>query len=177
MNLFDQLVRQQTEKYLTSSQVVAISQCNIRVILYEELQMYDTIDDLLKGAVGIVILYQVSKYAGHFVCLLKKENLIEFFDSYGFKPDDELIYCEYDEKFNKKLLLDLLRYEEIHGKTVIFNTHKLQLPSKNVATCGRFCGLRLAFRNLNQSQFINMFIGSRMNKDTLATIMTMSQTM
>jgi len=177
MDIYSQLIRHQTEKYLTASQVRAISTCNVRVIHYEELVNYEDIDDLLKGDIGIVILYQVSKYSGHYVCLLKKGDLIEFCDSYGFKPDDELIYCEYDKKLNKKLLLTLLQNEERRHNKVIYNTYKLQSSSQSVGTCGRYCGLRLAFRNFNQSQFINIFKTSKMNNDTLAVLMTMSQTL
>ena len=176
MNVFDILIRNGKEKSLTANQVIQIAGGDIRYILYEELQRYDDLDDVLKGDAGIIILYQISKYSGHWTCILKKGYEIEFFDPYSFKPDDELVYCQYDRSLNKKLLLNLLQAEQRNGNKVIYNSFKFQKQGKNIETCGRFVGLRLAFRNLTLNNFINLFRDSRTDYDRLATIMTMSQT-
>ena len=58
---------------------------------YEDLEKYDTIDEVLGKNNGAVILFQnESANAGHWVSLWKKDNTIMYFDSYGLNVDEEI---------------------------------------------------------------------------------------
>ncbi len=46
---------------------------------------------MLEGKDGVVILYQFTKFQGHYCLLLKREDgSYEWFDSLGYQPDYEL---------------------------------------------------------------------------------------
>ena len=62
-----------------------------RVMRYAELADYDSIQQLLPTAKShVFLLYQHRPNDGHFVCLMRYGNTIEFFCSYGSKIDAPL---------------------------------------------------------------------------------------
>jgi len=62
----------------------------IRIISYNELEKYTTIDELLPDSKEhLMLLYQTdSESSGHWTCLVRNDDNIYYFDSYG-KPIDE----------------------------------------------------------------------------------------
>jgi hypothetical protein len=162
----DRILKQMEGKALSAHEVTAM--CGARVILYEELAQYRSIDDMLQGDRAIVILYQNTQYSGHYVALLKKGNLIEFFDSYGMKPDEELRYVEYNRI---PLLTRLLQSAIKDGCRVIYNATRLQSMRTGINDCGEFAGMRIRMYDLSQEDFLNMFKGS--NPDKLVSLMTL----
>ena len=72
-------------------------------IKYCELSKYNDIEDLLPNNIDCVImLVEHSLNNGHWVCILRYNDIIEFFDSYGKPPSYSLKYTSKNE--NKKLL-------------------------------------------------------------------------
>ena len=65
--------------------------CKTNVLLYRELRDITQIEQILKD--NSVILYENKPKSGHWICIIRylKNNrpTLEFFDSYGFFPDDE----------------------------------------------------------------------------------------
>ena len=63
------------------------------VVKYSELTDYNTINDLLPNDKDFKIILIESKLnSGHWCCVMKYKNIIEYFNSYGTAP-------EYDFKF------------------------------------------------------------------------------
>ena len=62
---------------------------NAKLIMFNELKKYKTIEQLLpKHKSYFILLYPVqSETSGHWVCLTRFDKTIEYFDSYGNKPD------------------------------------------------------------------------------------------
>ena len=60
-----------------------------RIIEYSELEEYQNIEDLLSKPKDyvIILIETVGQNIGHWICLLRYQNTIEFFNSYG-KPID-----------------------------------------------------------------------------------------
>jgi hypothetical protein len=112
------------------------------VIKYSDLQKYNTMLELLpKENDYKVILTETKPNSGHWVCLLRYGNCIEFFDSYGVSPDGELKFID---KITRKLLgedkKELTRLfntlpEDYMG---IYNKKHFQSLKNNINTCGRF---------------------------------------
>lgn len=119
----------------------------------------------------IVLCYLTSENYGHWTCLFKNKEGINFFDSYGLKPDDELFW-NFPKSFKKKakedyphltrLLLSssFLVHEKFGknkrnlGKTRInYNPYQYQSKKRGVNTCGRHVIFRLCFSELSDIEY------------------------
>ena len=120
------------------------------MIPYHELVNVDSIETLLKPHNAVILLYETKLNFGHYTALLiDPDGNLEFFDSYGFAPDQELNYATYD---NTPYLTHLLK--KYTGK-LVYNNFQFQEWVKDVNTCGRWTStrVRLASKyNLNQFQ-------------------------
>ena len=151
-----------------------------KVITYSELSTYDSIDDLLyerEGILFIFILYEVKKNYGHWTLLINHQSYIEFFDPYGYKPDEELKFTnpDYRKKYNMDFpYLTFLLYES--ELPIQYNDRQLQKFEKGVNTCGRWCIVRCQFFDINVDKFADYFVNlnkkDRLNGDKLVTYLT-----
>ena len=120
------------------------------VVKYNELEGISP--NKLLNNLPIVILYETEPNFGHWTLLHKLDNgNIEFFDSYGFKPDSEfkLISPEYQyPHYLMELLKKLSKLTQIH-----YNQYQLQSKANGVSTCGRWCILRRLYPDLDIDQF------------------------
>lgn len=102
----------------------------------------------------LVILYTTAPNYGHWTLLHRPGRpTIEFFDSYGMKPDDQLAYIspayrresDQTKKELVRLLLGSLDENEA-GLGMSYNEHEFQAPrrpdGRPVNTCGRWIILR-----------------------------------
>ena len=102
--------------------------------------------------------------------MLRNNTGYEFFDSYGFAPDQELEYALYDKV---PLLGRLLQAASNRGAKIVYNTKQIQALSRDMNTCGRHVGCRIAFSELSLVEYIDMIQGSKMNFDRFVTILTL----
>lgn len=146
--------------------------CNI--IRYGDMQHVTHIDQLLRGFNCCVILYEEEPYIGHWCVInLNNKNELEFFDSYGMKPDRYL----YDLEKNERHKLDALPYL---SKLLLNSPYKLkyneiQLQSKenDINTCGRWAILRSIFYDVDLYDFCNFFLNDPdFTPDELAIFLT-----
>jgi hypothetical protein len=142
-------------------------------VLYSDLKKYKNLNALLGSHGYAVLLYQTSSVStGHFVCLFLRNNTIMFQDSYGFAPDTEQQYANYDEKI-PRYLTQLIKAD---GRPLIWNKHDYQSKNPNVATCGRWACLRVMLRDLSNEQFQNLFYTNKdsfLTSDNLAVLLTL----
>jgi len=129
---------------------------NTRIVTYPELKNYKSIDQLLEIDNRCIILIETKINAGHWCCLLKYGDVVEFFDSYGLpKIDDELSYVSLPTRKvlgeQKHLLSALL--DECDEK-VIHNIRDLQSWKAGVNTCGRWCVDRLLNQNKTLPEYL-----------------------
>lgn len=113
-----------------------------KIIKYSDLSNYNTINDLLPNDKDFRVVLIENKYnQGHWVALLKYGDIIEWFNSYGTKP-------EYDFKFiptpiknflgqGGNLLTNILKTKDKKQK-VYYNKKKFQTINDGVNTCGRW---------------------------------------
>jgi len=118
---------------------------NAKIMKYSELARYNNIDELLpKDKDYAIILYEDSPNKGHWTAILKYKPYIEYFDSYGGKPDNPLNWVPTAEKIklgaNKKLLSGLL---DKYSGEVVYNPTKFQGDGNDINTCGRHCVFRI----------------------------------
>ena len=131
---------------------------DIKILTYDQLANIRDYNELFDAKGRSILLYPtVSPTTGHWVCLLNKQDGIEFFDPYGNKPDDisEYISRPVREELNirKKMLLPLLKQS---GKPIVYNTHAFQKDRNDIATCGRHAVSRCLYapKTLDEYKYI-----------------------
>ena len=78
-------------KALSDSDIRIILGTDTKILKYSELAGVGSLDELLPRLVDYcVLLYEDSPNRGHWVALLKYNDIFEHFDTYGIKPDNEL---------------------------------------------------------------------------------------
>ena len=110
-----------------------------KIIVYEDLEKYNDIDELLpKEKDFVIILYEWKKNNGHWTCLLKYDDTLEFFDPLGNTDKHILGWVPF--KMRKLLgedehyLTDLLDKAKSKYKVVV---NKMKIQSEEANTCGR----------------------------------------
>lgn len=106
------------------------------VITYGELKNMNI--DQLMARLPLALLYETSADYGHWVLLHKTPEGIEFFDSYGFKPDREEALIP--EKFRQPHFLSALLRGLAYEMPINFSQYRFQ--DQNTATCGRWVLMR-----------------------------------
>jgi hypothetical protein len=118
---------------------------NAKIILYNKLNDMEHIDELLPNNKSYAfVLIEDSPNRGHWVCLDKLDNKINFFDSYGGAPDTQLKWTPMEEREKlgqeEKTLTKLLKTS---GYKVNYNPVKYQEKGSDIQTCGRHCCMRV----------------------------------
>lgn len=132
-----------------------------RVMRYADLADYDDIEELLPEAKShVFLLYQHRPNDGHFVCIMRYANVIEFFCSYGSKIDGPLYWTSLPEREalgEGKPYLSMLLKKASKRFKAIHNPVAFQSKKDGVATCGAYCVMRIN-QLLNHNQDLHEFI-------------------
>lgn len=117
---------------------------NARIITYNNLKKYKYIEQLLKkhGDYFILLYPVASEMSGHWVCLTRyNPNIIEYFDSYGYKPEIPFTWPSSNFRNNKRYLTELLNKTKL--RTVYNSTAFQSKQDKEISTCGAFVVFRI----------------------------------
>lgn len=114
---------------------------NTRIVQYNDIKKLRSIEEILPKRKDAVILFLANAGSdiGHWVGLLKYDDVIEFFDSYGKNPPNNDIY-NLVKKSNYRLVINNVRYQ--------------QLPM----TCGFHAMFRIftmLYKNMNLNDYQN----------------------
>jgi hypothetical protein len=121
-----------------------------------------------------IILYRTSENQGHWCCVWENKEGINFFDSYGLVPDDQLGFIPrhmqhpLGQDFQH---LTKLIYES--GLPVHYNEYMLQDYDDNtISTCGRWCIVRLQYPNIGVEEFKDIFKNKSLTPDQIVYELT-----
>jgi len=154
---------------------------NTKILLYEDVKKFPTIQHLLDPFDCAIILYEWKRTQetsiGHYIAVVAlPDGTIEHFDSYGILPDNELKQIKNMSSNYKKMTGQDQQYLlKLYIKSpyqISYNQYKLQSLSDDISTCGRFAVLRTIFKNLTLEQFKDLFIGKKNTPDEIAVAMT-----
>ena len=114
-----------------------------KIMKYSQLSDVNSIEELLPNSAFdyVILLTETAEDSGHWHCLVRCNKNIFHFDSYGNRPDKNLLYCpkqlrrELEQKY--PLLSYLLNKAEDDGYHVMFSTYQYQKKNGSVMTCGR----------------------------------------
>lgn len=155
---------------LSNKEITRLLNNKVKIITHDKIKKYNNINDLLGKNNKCVILYRNSLNYGHWCCLFKNKKGINFFDSYGNKPDEILKFVPNDVneelKQDHKKLLQLL-YKSKYN--ICFNQYKLQKLEKYINTCGRWVVFRLLNSDLTEDEFKDLFKNRKYSPDELIT--------
>jgi hypothetical protein len=153
-----------------------------KILKYGELSKFGELDDLLPDLLDYaIVLYEEKENSGHWVGLLKYNNLFEFFDSYGLIPDKELSWVGLK---TRRTLNEATPYLSIPLKKehYVYNHVKYQDLDNYVNTCGsHVCHriYRLIHDNVDQVAYHKYMKGTRedtnSNFDVTVTIVVKSK--
>jgi hypothetical protein len=122
-----------------------------RILTYSELQRARSLKEVLGPDKEFVLLYthDPDGASGHWVTCFQSGKTIQFFDPYGIAIDGEfkMVAPQYPK------LSALLSKSKL---PVHYSQYKLQRWAKGVNTCGKWCVLRLALKELNEDQFADV---------------------
>lgn len=134
----------------------------------------DSIDEAFDSKGRCIMLYLTeSATSGHWCCLLKKGNTIEFFDPYGEPPEEALSTVpksklqELDE--SRPYLTALLKAS---GKKVSYNHYAFQKDKENVNTCGRHSVVRCLYAPYSLAKYKKIIDDTGMSPDNFVSALT-----
>ena len=153
----DALLKQLADKELGEDDIRKLLGSDVKIITYPQLER-ETPETVFDGKGRCVILYLTeSANEGHWIGLIKqKDGSIEYFDSFGLKPDGEAHWLSAKERVALHETQPLL-HKLLSGTKWYSNPKKLQKDSSS--TCGR----HVCWRMLNPgplSQYVNTLVGS-----------------
>lgn len=118
------------------------------IIKYSDLANYSNINELLPKDTDFKVILTEQQYnSGHWCCLLKYKNIIEWFDSYGMRPDGQFSYISTITKHllgqGGNMLSKLLKDSKRKDQKVFYNKRRFQVSQDHVNTCGRWVVARI----------------------------------
>ena len=144
-------------------------------MVYRDIKKYTSIDDVFGDYDCIALLYEMRPSFGHWVALTRsrERNAIEFFDPYGYSPDEELDFVKPEFKRQSgqdfpylSTLLHLSPYN------VTYSNRRIQKKNKATSSCGRHVLLRCILRDLPVAEYAKLMLGAKEKPDDLVTLMT-----
>ena len=151
--------------------------CNI--LTYEDLEKYNTIDEVLGEHKCAIILFQSTEITGHWTTIFtshQNPNELIFYDPYGWSIDSELKYSKYNLRIhNGQEVPHLSHLIEQSNYKVVSNPNQYQSNSKDINTCGRHVAVRVVFRKMSRNQYKHFILNSfeGMNPDQTVSMLTL----
>jgi hypothetical protein len=124
-----------------------------RIITYPDLNHFKTLKQLLpKKDSKVVLLYLTEPNSGHWTCLHRNGDTVEFFCSYGSKIDDPLTWITQQKR--QELNTDYPKLTELFDNDTLFKKtyNPIDYQSErdhSIATCGKHVICRLKHTDLD----------------------------
>lgn len=159
-------------KSLTGEEMKKMIPWEINMIIYPQLDDFQNIDDILGPTGCCVLLFENNRsydtggettHSGHWTCLVRSQDdennsSINFYDSYGFKPDDQK--KKIDKDFMNMIdmrdnVLSELLYKACNelDEVIEYNEKRHQVMKKGINTCGRWVCLRILMKDISMNDF------------------------
>lgn len=152
--------------------LVKVCDGKVNVVSYKDVMRAHHVDQVLGKHGAAIILYETRPRYGHWVALIRQgPDLVEFFDSYGMAPDQQLSFVP-----PQMQMYPCLKQLFAHsGVRCIWNKTKLQAEGQKVSTCGRWAALRVAWarKGIPMEVFVKDFTGQALKPDSYVTLLTL----
>lgn len=145
MEVEEESIEELKRKPLGDHELSAYLNGQTRVIKYNEIPLYNNIEQLLNPYNNCIILLETKTNFGHWICIKRTGNVISFFDSYGDFPDEQKKFVnskflkDSGQKFN---IICKMLDEASYQFTIEFSDRRLQnMDDLSIATCGLWCSV------------------------------------
>ena len=150
----------------------------IHIVNYPDLKGLRTAEELFDDRGRCILLFPNSgPQSGHWTCLIRHPDHIEFFDPYGDRPDTAqkrgIPEAEKEEWGIEDS--DLTRLLRASGAPVFYNTRAFQTSSPSVADCGRHCCCRLLYAPKSLDEYADVIRMSKLSPDDFVCGLTASK--
>jgi len=172
----DEIISNLKNIALSGNDIYNACEKNIKILKYGQLRNFKNIDDAFDPYDAIALLYESKPNYGHWVLLLRhpKKKTIEFFDSYGIFPDDQI--KKIPDEINKMVGQGFIYLTDLLVKSpykIIYNSEPVQKMSTKISSCGRHLCLRYLLRNLPMNKYIEILKSDKFNdSDDIVTYLT-----
>lgn len=159
---------------LSNEDIQSVLSPDTRILSYPDFANMTNIDEAFDSEGRCVFLFLTqSKTSGHWLCMFKRGGDIEYFDSYGEKPEAQREWLS-DQQLDElgqgePYLWNLLKSSR---RRVFYNKYQYQIDRQNVNDCGRWVIARLLNKDLNNTAFHNMVMKSGMKPDDWVSLYT-----
>ena len=179
MKPIDRIVLDAEKIPLSGTDLNRITENKSRILIYSDLENFQTIDEVFGDKDSLIILYQHYEKVGHWCGLIRNSSWLKnkelyFFDPYGLRIDSEIEFSDFQiRRHEGQKVAHLSHLIRQSGYTVISNEYRYQRFKKDVNTCGRHVGLRILYKHLTPSEY-KIFLTKThyYNADFFATICT-----
>ena len=159
--------------FATDTDIKTALNCDDSQILkYADLVNYDCFDKLLpnKDFDFRVILVEMKENCGHWCCIVKKNNEIYLFDSYGESIDKELGFISKAKRMllgEDKMMINRILNRCNCKLNIYENSAQLQSLKPGVSTCGRWVILFIEMVKMGYSldEFVKFISTSAENEN------------
>jgi hypothetical protein len=150
---------QQIRAYaLSNEDIQDILEPDTKIFTYPDFATMSSIDEAFDRLGRCIFLFLTENASsGHWLTMIKRGKDIEYFDSYGEKPEaqrewlSEIQLEQLGE--GEPYLWDLLKKS---GYRVYWNTHAYQTDKSDTNTCGRWAVARLICKDIDNKKFYNL---------------------
>jgi hypothetical protein len=173
------LLKEYEKVSLSNYDIFKLLDKKARILTYPELVKYDDIEKVLYPNNCFVLLYLTKPNYGHWCCVIKHNDRIEFFDPYGDSlPDDQFIKIPIHFREISKQIYPHLTYLLYKSPLETeYNNYPFQQLKNDISTCGRHCVIRILSKKLlldDYYDFINYYCNLyNINPDQLVTLLTL----
>lgn len=143
---------------LSNDDIQSILEPDSKIHIYPDFANMNSIDEAFDSLGRCIFLFLTqSSSAGHWLCMIKRGNTIEYWDSYGDPPEAQRSWLTkqqlHELNEGEPYLLNLLKKS---GYKVFYNTFKYQKTSSIDNECGRWCVARLICKDISNDEFLKL---------------------
>lgn len=180
MPTIKQLIQKAEKIELNDQDLTDLTKGRCNILAYEDLENYNTIDEVLGDYKCAIILFQVRSQAeGHWTCIFtshQNPNTLIFHDPMGWPIDSELKLSKYNLRIhNGEEVPHLSHLIEQSNYKIVSNPNQYQESSRDIQTCGKHCAVRVVFRKMSMNQYKHFITNSfqGMNPDQTVSMLTL----
>jgi len=173
--LYDNYIEPEKIEYSISDKDIELylgKKASKNIIKYSELSKYNNINEILKNDKDYKIILIETKYNyGHWVCILRYGDTIEYFNSYGFAPsyDLDIINNNVNNELGQNEKWLNIIFDNSKQYNIIYNKLKFQEKIDGINTCGKHILFRIIClkkfdMNLQQYQNLMKYFSNKYNK-------------
>lgn len=162
------------ESYPLSDGDINIILGGTKIFTYPDLSKFSRLEDIFDSHGRAMMLFlTTSDSSGHWVCFMRRNGAIEYWDPYGLAPEADKKWLSKSKLIglgeDEPLLMRLIRQS---GLPFSYNKYKYQKDANNINTCGRHCCVRLLNKELSEKEYYQKIKNSGMSADEYVTKIT-----